>query len=94
MSSESSALSASLYTAFAEHGVGRPGLLPCHSVIQSRRETGPDFADTSPGWVALVTPKLFWLSDGSCEGVEGTVTFCDDGALKEEERGAKIMMSV
>lgn len=90
-------LSASLYTAFAEHGVGRPGLLFCHSAIQSRRDAGPNLDATSACCVARVTPKLFWLSDGCWGGedieVEDTTAFCDD-TLNEDERGAKMMMSV
>lgn len=34
-------LSASRYTAFAEQGVGLPGLFVCHSLIQSLLDLGP-----------------------------------------------------
>jgi hypothetical protein len=91
--SERSVLSANLYTAFAEQGVGCPGLLLCHSAIHSRRLLGPDLIGTSP-CVAFVTLILFWPSENwAGRDTDEDITICED-ELNEEERGAKTMVSV
>lgn len=85
-------LSASRYTAFAEQGVGLPGLFICHSWIQSLLDLGPVTVITgSRAWGAR--GLMFWLSMGKPGGVE---LGCEGwaGAMNDEDSGAKTTLSV
>ena len=83
------ALSATLYTALAEHGAGRPGLSFVHSTIHSALVVGtsPVFRFGPPG-------TLFELSDaGPTTGVP-LGEFLSFECENEDDRGAKTIVSV
>jgi len=83
-------LSAKRYTAFAEQGAGRPGRDCCHFLIHSRLDVGLSM------WAGALAPscKLDWLSDGVAVAVVAVSLFDVAAAVKDDDRGAKTIISV
>lgn len=93
-------LSASLYIAFAEHGAGRPGWFFCHCWIHpflvvgaaAAAGTSSDGCEDFPLFIWL-SPGLWAVAGGEDDGSPVVPSACAD-AMKEDVRGAKMMLSV
>ena len=86
-------LSASLYTAFALQGLGRPGCRDCHCLIHSRRERGSlggggnDLPGVPPVPFSEDSEADLWI-------LELLEAPCDAYATNDDASGAKTIVSV